>query len=333
MTSTQDSSIGMIEEVTYGTSPGAVTRWPEFLPDPDLNWAPKRYQGLGLRVGGRVARSGRRVTTSVEGSGGFEMEATSKGMGLFWKWALGSLTSNLVAGSTYQQVGTFGDAPASFCLQQGIWNGSSVDAVTYLGCMINSWDLTFANDDILKVKYALDIRDLSTSIGYAAPSYAVSPSLFHFANATITSGALTAPTTTAIGVGGTPVADVVAGSLSVSNNLNSVKPQGGGGKKSKPSVGLRTISGKLDLDYDATTWRDAFIADTPINLVLTWTGAALSVSTEVLQIIIPEIKFDGDLAKTQGTNRPTQSMSFTGLDNLTAAQPLWVVARTADVAA
>jgi len=333
MASVQDSSIGFIEEVTYGTSPGAVTRWPEFT-DTDLGWNPKRVQGQGLRVGARVARSGRRVTTSVEGSGGFDMEATSKGMGLLWKWALGAGVSTVVpATTTYQQVFTLADAPPSFVLQEGLVEvGGTVDPSTFLGCMIAGWDLTFANDDIVKVKYALDIRDMGTATGYAAPSYAATPSLFHFANASLSTGALTAPTTTVLGSGATPVADVMGGSLSVNHNLNSIKPIGGAGKKAKPTVGLRTITGALDIDYDNTTFRDAFINDTPFNLVLTWTGAALSSGLETLQVIVPEIKFDGDLPKPNGTSRIAQNMKFTGLDNLTATQPLWVVTRTSDAA-
>jgi len=333
MASPQDSSIGFIEEVTYGTSPGAVTRWPEFL-DESTNYAPTRVQGAGLRVGGRVARSGRRVTTSIQGSGDFTMECTSKGMGLFWKWALGAGTSTLVSAATYQQVFTLGDAPASFVMQKGLVEAASgtVDPYTWLGCMINQTDITFANDAIVTVKYGLDIRDLTTATGYAAPSYAATPSLFHFANGTITTGALTAPTTTILGGGGTPVADVSGGALTINNNLSSVKVIGAAGKKSKPTVGLRQITGNIDVDYDNTTFRDAFINDTPMNLVLTWTGAALGVGVETLQVIVPEIKFDGDLPNPNGTDRISQPMKFTGLDNLTAAQPIWVVCRTADAA-
>ncbi len=202
MATTQDCSIGFIEEVTYRTSPGAVTRWPEFL-DAPLTYNPTRVQGQGIRVGSRVARSGRRVTTGIAAGGSFNMEATSKGMGLFWKWALGASTYTLVSGSTWQGVFTLGDTPASFVMQEGVVEvGGTVDAMTFLGCMIDSWDLKFANEGIVEVNYNLDIADLTTATGYAAPSYATSPNLYHFANATLTSGALTAPTTTALGVGG-----------------------------------------------------------------------------------------------------------------------------------
>jgi hypothetical protein len=333
MASSQDSSVGVVEEVVYGTSPGAVTRWPEFT-DAPLDWKPNRKQGAGLRVGGRVARSGRRVTTSVEGSGSIEMEVVSKGMGLFWKWALGAATSTLVTAGVYQQVATFADIPASFALQQGLPEaGGTVDASTFLGCMVDSWELDFPNDDIVKVKYALDARDLNTAIAYAPPSYVANPvNQFHFAGGSVATGALTAPTTMALGSALTPIADIISGSLAVNNNLKSIKPLGGLGKKNKPTAGLRAITGKLGIDYDSVLFRDAFINDTPMSLVLTWTAGPLTTGLETLQVILPEIKFDGDLPRPAGTDRIAQSMTFQGLDNLVAAQPLWVVTRTADAA-
>ncbi len=103
-------------------------------------------------------------------------------------------------------------------------------------------------------------------------------------------------------------------------------------RKVKPTVGLRGISGSLTLDYDSTTLRDAFIADTPINLVLTWTGGSLSTGLETLQVIVPEIKFDGQLPNPNKTDRINVPMPFTGLDNQTAAQPIWVVTRSSDAA-
>ena len=61
-------------------------------------------------------------------------------------------------------------------------------------------------------------------------------------------------------------------------------------------------------------------------------AGALGVGLETLQIVIPEIKFDSEIPKTNGSNLILQSMSFDGLDNLVATQPLWIVTRTADIA-
>jgi hypothetical protein len=66
-------------------------------------------------------------------------------------------------------------------------------------------------------------------------------------------------------------------------------------------------------------------------LVLTFTGAALSTGVETLQVVIPEIKFDSELPKTNGTDLIIQGMKFQGLENLT--NPLvYVATRTSDTA-
>ena len=51
-----------------------------------------------------------------------------------------------------------------------------------------------------------------------------------------------------------------------------------------------------------------------------------------MQITLPEIKLNGELPKANGTDLITLSVDFDGLDNLTAAQPIWVSLRTADTA-
>jgi hypothetical protein len=132
----------------------------------------------------------------------------------------------------------------------------------------------------------------------------------------------------------TSVADVRGGSISVNNNTTK-RPNfvGTGRANAQPTIGLHDITGKLDIEYDSTTFRDAFLAETPLNLIINFvTATALSTGVETLQVIIPEIKFDGELPTDNGTDLIIQNMSFTGLDNLTAAQPIWVVMRTADTA-
>jgi hypothetical protein len=332
VTTTQDCSIGIGVESTYGTGV-TVTRWFEYL-DESLDFRKNIKQGQGLRVGARVARSGRRVIPSADGGGDFSMEATSKGMGLLWQACLGSGSSTLVSGATYQQVFTLGDTPSSLTVQKGLVEvGGTVDAYTFVGAMVASWEFDFPNADIPQLKVTLDAKDVTTATAYAAPSYATTPTLYSFAGGAITSGTLTAPTSTALASGATSVADVRSGSLKVDNNMATDRYNfGGGGRKSKPTEGLRAITGNLVVEYDSTTFRDAVLNDTPMNLVLTFTGGALSVGNETLQIVVPEIKFDSEIPKTNGTDLITQNMAFQGLDNLTAAQPIWVVTRTADTA-
>ena len=332
MATTQDASIGLAVETTYGTSV-TPSRFLEFT-DESLTFNKNIKQGAGLRVGGRVARSARRVIPSADASGDVTLEATSKGMGMVWQACLGSGSSTLVSTGVYQQVFTLGDTPPSLTVQKGLPQaGGTVDAYTFLGAMVSQWTFNFPNADIATLQFSLDAKDVTTATAYAAPTYPTSPTLFHFAGGSISTGTLTAPTTTVLASGATPLADVRGGSVQVNNNLATDRLNfGGGGRKTKPTVGLREITGSLTVEYDTTSWRDAVLQDTPMNLVLTFTGSALTTGNETLQVVIPEIKFDSPLSQANGTDLITTDLSFVGLDNLTAAQPIWVVTRTSDAA-
>lgn len=332
MASTQDASIGVEQETTYKTGV-TPTRWVEYV-DEDLDWDKNPKVGKGLRVGGRVARSARRVVPTAAGAGGVTYELTSKGLGKHFDSGFGASTVTLVGGSTWQHVFTLGDTPKSQTVQKGLPEaGGTVDAYTFLGAMIAQMDFAFPNSDIGTVKFTYDIGDIATATGYAAPSYPTSPSLFHFANWSVSTGVLTAPTTTTLAAMATPITDFRDASVSINNNLRTDRYNGGGGgRKSKPLPGLREISGSCTVEYDSTTFRDAVLGDTPMGLLFQYTGGALTTGVETIQLVLPEVKFDKELAKTNGTDLITQSMAFSVLDNLTAAQPVWLVIRTSDAA-
>jgi hypothetical protein len=331
MATPQDASIGYGVESTYNTGV-TPTRWSEFT-DEDLDWSKTIVQGKGLRVGARVARSGRRVIPTAMGAGSWTEELYSKAMGLKLQAAFGTGVSTLVAGTTFQELFTFGDTPNSLTVQKGSPEvGGTVDAQTFTGCMVDSLELNFPNADIATAKLNLDICNLVTATGYAPPSYVATPSQFHFGNLTVASGTLTPPTATALASGLTVIGDVRDAAVTIDNNLSQRFNGNGTGRKSKPTVGLRAITGKVTVEYDVTTWRDAVLNETPMNLIFTYTGAALSVGVETFQVVIPEVKFDSELPKTNGTDLITQSMAFEGLDNLVATQPIWIVIRTSDSA-
>jgi hypothetical protein len=340
MTTSQDASIGIsVAESPYGTAT-VTTRWYEYLAGENLlfNKAPK--QGAGLRVGGRYPRDGRRTVPTADGGGTFPMECCSKGMGLLWQWAIGGGTSTLVSALTYQQNFIDSDNPISVTLQKGLprLNQSdgtfTVDPYTFTGAMCTQWELDFANADIVKAKFTVDAKDVKTATAYAAPSYpAETVNLFSFAGGAVYTGAFTAPTTTALAIGGTALADVRGGTVVVNNNLNGNRQNlGGAGRKSKPTAGLGAITGTLDVEYDSTVFRDAVVGDTAMSLVLTWTAGSLGVGLETLQLAIPNIRFDSPTPTDNGTDLIIQSMKFTGLDALVAPQSLYLSTRTGDSA-
>lgn len=326
MTTPQDCSVGLGVESVYGTAV-ARTRWFEFL-DESFNFVKNVKQGVGLRVGSRVARSGRRVVASAEGSGDLTIEAVTKGLGLLWQLAMGSATSTLVSAGLYQQVFTLGDVMPSATIQKGIPRADgTVDAYTFTGCMVESLTIDCPNADSVKVKTTWNAKDMTTATAYTAPSYATGPSVFTFAHGAVYSGALTAPTATALGSAATPVASIRSGSITIKHNLKTDRYNcGGGGRKEKPFAGIREISGSLVAEYADAAFRDAIVNDTSMTLVKTFTAGA-----DVLQIVIPDVRFDGDIVKAS-TDLAIQDIKWTGLDGLTAAQPIWIVCRTADTA-
>lgn len=326
MTTPQDCSVGLGVESVYGTAV-ARTRWFEFL-DESFNFVKNVKQGVGLRVGSRVARSGRRVVASAEGSGDLTIEAVTKGLGLLWQLGLGSGTSTLVSAGLYQQVFTLGDVMPSATIQKGIPRADgTVDAYTFTGCMVESLTIDCPNADNVKVKTSWNAKDMTTATAYTAPSYATGPSVFTFAHGAVYSGALTAPTATALGSAATPVASIRSGSITIKHNLKTDRYNcGGGGRKEKPFAGIREISGSLVAEYADAAFRDAIVNDTSMTLVKTFTAGA-----DVLQIVIPDVRFDGDIVKASADNA-MQDIKWTGLDGLTAAQPIWIVCRTADTA-
>lgn len=332
MTTFQDCSIGMAKESTYGTAV-TVSRFFEGV-DESLDLNKNVVQGKGLRVSSRVARSSRRVIPTLDAGGDMSVECLSKGQGLLWEQCMGAGASTLVSGTTYQQVFTLADLMPSATWQKGVPRyDNTVDAYTYPGSTVDSFEFTFANSEIAMLKWTLDCKDVTIVPAYATPSYPTSPNLFHFANGTISTGTLTAPTSTALASAATPLANVRGGSIKVSHNVNADRYNfGGGGRKFQPKPGLREITGSLTVEYDSGTFRDAVLNDTPMSLIVQFTGGALSAGNETLQVVLPELKFDGKLPAANGGEEVTIDLEFTVLDNLTAAQPIWVVARTSDSA-
>ncbi len=333
MATQQDCSIGFGVEGTFKTYE-APTRRLEFV-DESLAWNKNVKQSAGLKVGSRVARSARRVIPTADGAGDITMDAASKGMGMLWRAALGVGTSTVVSGATYQQLFTFGDSsPDSLTIQKGLpLADGTVDAHSYLGCMCTGWEFSVPNADIASFKTSWDAADIAVDETYVAASYPSGSNLFHFANAKIYSGTLTVPTTTALASATAELASVRSFTIGNNNNPDVGRFNlGGGGRKDQALQGPGEISGSLEVEHASTDFRDAVLDDSPMSLLITLEAGALSTGLETLQIALPAVKFDNELAKANGGNLIIQSMNFAGLDDEVAAYPMYVVHRTAETA-
>lgn len=340
MTIQADCSIGFKKETTYGTAV-TVDRFLEFTSE-SLNYDRDYYQGAGLRPGSRLARSGRRVLVKDGGGGDIELEVPAKGLGTLLEALLGTAGSANVSGALYQQLFTLQktDYLPSLTIQKGIprLGADTVDPITFKGCTNTGFEISASNNDVLKLKTSWHAREVDTSVAYATPSYAAAPvELFSFIGASlIVGGSVTVPTTTALASGGTSVANVRDFSVAVDqggddNGWNI----GGAGKRSRRSaVGLAEVTGKLTAEYDSTTFRDAVRDNSALALVATFAAATdiTAGNKPTFQIVIPDIRFEGELPNSNGGDVITQAMEFTAFDGLVAAHAMYIATRTADTA-
>ena len=325
MTTFLDAQFGIKKETAYGTAV-VPDRFFEFINAP-FKLDKAVVQGQGLRVGSRVARSARRAVPFKSVSGDLELEAVTKGMGVLWEACMGAGVSTMVSTGMYQQVFTFADVLPSYTVQTGVFDGTDVKPYNWAGCQVGSWSIECPEGDIAKVKLTFAGRALSTAGSIAAASYPAGMGLFTFAHAAFyAGGTLTAPTTTALAAAsGTALAVVKGFTLNVDNALQDGAQVGGLSTVRKP--GLRVVSGTVTVEHEGATFVDAIQNETPMLLIVTLTNG-----TDVLQIAVPEVKLDGDLPTAGSPERVTHGLNFAGLDNLTAAQPLWIATRSADTA-
>lgn len=339
MTIQADCSIGFKKETTYGTAV-TVDRFLEFNSE-TLDFEREFYQGAALRPGSRVARSARRVLVKDGGAGDIELEVPSRGLGTLLEAIMGTAGSALVSGALYQQLFTLtkDDFLPSLTIQKGIprLGTNTVDAYTYRGCVNKSFELSLANAEVLKLKSSWHAREIDTGIAYATPSYPTGVELFSFVGASlVVGGSVTPPTATALATGGTAVANVRDFSISVDQKLDDNGWNlGGAGKRSRRgAVQIAEIKGKITAEYDSLTFRDAVRDQTSLALVATFQAPTdiTAGNKPTLQVVVPDIRFEGELPKSNAGDVITQSLDFTGFDGLTAAHAMYIAVRTADTA-
>jgi hypothetical protein len=344
VTTQLDASIGIKVETTYGT-PVTVDQFLEFT-DEGFDRKAEFVQGEGLRVGSRVDRAARRSLGAEGAEGSLTIEAPIKGLGILLKAALGAVTNTAVPSATgaYQQVHTPAttDPVDSYTIQKGIppIGGGTTTAITFPGCVCSSIEFSAKAGEIVEVATDWIGREVKTDVAYATPSYPSYPAgvdpLFTFVHgAIVLGGTVTAPTNTALATGGTTAANITEFSLKFEQGLDDgARGLGGAGKITrKPVLGKAKITGSLEAEYDSTTLRDAYLAQTRLALVLTFThdsqiGTGTPVNP-VLQIVVPVIVLEGEIPKAGKGDPMVLSLDFTGLDGLSGS-PIYVVYRTTD---
>lgn len=305
------ASLGIATESTFNTYV-APDHFVEFTSE-SINYTKNAVVSNGLRAGGVLPRIQRRVVTTTGASGALNIDLASRGIGLLLAHCMGSFPSKVGGGFTF----TLGDpSTKSFTAQVGVpkFDGT-IDPKTITGAKVTDWTLAVPNAGLATLSINVDAAGFTRSTGLATPSYSTAGSVFQFAGA-------------AIKVGGSTVAYVSDFNLTVSNSLKTDRYTiGNAGLKREQIVnGFRAVSGTLNAEFIDTTAYAAILADTTSSLQLTLTSGS-----EVLDITLPAIKFEGDAPQVGGPETIMQALNFTAFDDGTN-QPLTMVYTTADAA-
>lgn len=316
------ASLGIAAETTFNTGV-TVTRFYEFNSE-SLGYQKNTVVGQGLRAGGYLPRSQRRVVTTSASGGDIELDLPTKGLGLLMGQAMGMSPSPVtVSTGVYSYTFTFGDLGArSFTAQVGVPQyGGTVTPKTLAGCKISSFELSVANGGLAVGRFTVDGASFTTGTALATPSYSTAYSIFHFAQGAIT-------------VAGSAVANIRDFTLNVDNNLKTDRYNLGsaGIKAAQGFAGFRKITGSVTAEFTDTTLLDRFLADTETGLVLNLTGDTIA-STYKFQfnITVPACKFDGEAPSVSGPGPVDVTFNFEAYDNGTD-QPLTIFYQTSDSA-
>ena len=316
------SQLGIVAETTFNT-PVTVTRFYEFTSE-NLQYNKKTAVGMGLRAGGLLPRSQRRVVTTTDASGEITLDLPSRGLGLLLAQAMGSSPSpTTVTTGVYSYAFTLGDVYGrSFTAQVGVPQyGGTVTPKTLGGCKISSFELGVSNAAIATGKFSLDAASLTTGISLATASFSnyATTNLFNFAQGAIT-------------VDGSSVANVKDFSITVENTLKTDRFNlGSAGVKAEQTIsGFRKISGKLTAEFTDTTLLAKYLSDATTALVLTFTGGTIALGQpEKLIINVSAVKFNADTPNVASPGVIDLAMTFEAYDD-GSNQPLTITYQTAD---
>ncbi len=342
MATPQDCQISVAAEAAYKTYQ-AVTRSLEFN-DESLQWMKDVKQGNGMRVTSRLPRRDRRVITKGGGGGDLSMDFGSKGLGLMLQGAFGGAVTptQISTSGAYVQIHTFGDVPPSFSIQKTTpqVDGTTLTTNTLLGCMVDTLDIESGNGEIVTCKFGMDIGDYTTAQAYVNVASAPYPGgqLFHFGQATAwIGGAVTLATGSTIASStGVTTIGVRNLSLALNNDLSKERYNyngtvGGQARKAKPIVGNRALTGKFTAEFDQTTLRDAYLADSDLAILLDFQGEAITTSFARLQLVIPVARLDSDaFPKSNGGDMVTQDFEFTVTETTPGTAPFQLVYVSSD---
>jgi hypothetical protein len=329
-----------IDEATYGVAP-SLSSAKFYACDSDtleLKKTPK--QGTGIYAGALVARAARRVITEYSAGGGLVMELPERGMNPWLYRMMGSYGQDAAAlaedASTGAYSATHALGPAeghSFCVQKGApaVDGGTVKPATYTGLKVSEWEVAASMGEIAKLTLTLEGRNelagthddaLNDSVpslqSYTAPLGGV----FYWVGASLIYGGTPSTSDGVTSISGGTVAANLKGPLSFKLtrplDLTRYAPDVAPYRNEPLQNGLAVPSGSFVAEFlSAETYYDAYAADTATAIVLQFVTVPIGTGSDVatFEIMVPDVRLEGESVKIPGPEVLTQTVPWTGLDD------------------
>lgn len=302
----------------------------------------------GYRAGQVVPSSSRQIVTKKDNTGDIEVAACTIGLGMLLNAFFGAVTGPTTATggtTTKQQVHTLKttDPMPSYTLQQGIQQvgTGTTDPYTFEGAMCSSLDVSAKVGEDVTIKLGWVAKHLNRATALTTASYPAALELFSFVGVglAIGSGTPTAATSSALAsTTSTALVNVQEVNLSLKRGLVDRFNLGTAGERSAISVlagaDPDTITGDFTAEYTSSTFVDAYLNQTQLDLLLTFQGPSLIEGSlyPVLQFAIPCIKLTSDTPLGKDGDIVTVKHSFRGLVPAAGGEPIQCVYRSVDTA-
>lgn len=350
-------SYGVAQDLTY-TEYG----WPLEIKSETLELKKTTVQGAGLHAGGRYGRTARRVLTNYSVSGGIVLDLPTRYIGGLLRHMVGSFGYTAVGPTELSTTGVYKSVHwpkspylqgHSLTIQKGVpTTDGTVEPFTYTGVKLSDWEISVATGALCQLTLTCmgrnELAGASTqgdSLNESVPSLAtfdtvpgagLDLSVFHFREATIFSGGTPTVTSNVVALtDADALGHVRSASVKQSVSLDSSRFYvGGDGFLDEPiENNLAAITGSMVVEWlSSEALYEAFQEDSTTSLQVTLTGPTAGTSgenTELLDIIIPNIKLEGESPKVSGPQVVTLSHTFTGLDD-ESTTPIQIIYQSED---
>lgn len=314
-----DAQLGFAAETTWGTAVTPV-RFMEFVSE-SLSMTPSWLEPSALRTGTKHKRAGRVRQSRRSVGGDVVFEHATKGMGLFWKHALGSTVvspSQIASTIAYSQRHTPGDFRGlGLTCQVGRPEPSTgtVRPFTYNGLKVGAWTFSLRDQEIPQMSLTLDGRDETVATALAVASYISGTSVFDFSQFTLKLGG----TVSTVGGNTTVTGGVAAATIINEFTISGENPMaterfgiGNAGLKAEQlENGTPTLTGSLGAEFNRAELYDAFANNTTQAIELEGVGPLIVAGHNFrLRLTLPACKIKSAAPNVGGADLVSMSSGF-----------------------